>query len=493
MLTVFTDRLAKTCNGQSRRDFLRVGGLTLGSLSLSQLMSLQALGAGQKLEFVRDKAIVLLYLSGGASHIETFDPKMGAASEIRSLTGEVPTRLAGVTFGGTFPGLAARADRLAVVRSFQHPVGDHDAAHVHVLTGGSDTTGKGEKGFSMGSAYARLRGANHPHTGLPTNIFIGEQEVDGQYNRERQRALRGSAPGMLGPSYAPFVHDTVEAKAKTSDRKGRDKEKSAATTKLPARDSLATNMRLNMPADRFDDRRQLLAQLDRLRRDVDASRQIEGVDKFNEQAAQLVLGGAADAFDFRKESKSLISQYDTSDIKIGHKSFRPSTLGQQMLVARRLCEAGAGFVTVHSAGWDMHADGNNPGILKGMDMLGRSLDKAVSAFLDDLVVRGLSDKILLVITGDFGRTPKVNNRGGRDHWARLGTLALAGGGLNMGQVIGQSAKGADVPATDPISTPQLMATIMQTLFDVGQLRLVSGLPRDVAKLVETGEPIRELF
>ena len=119
-----------------------------------------------------------------------------------------------------------------------------------------------------------------------------------------------------------------------------------------------------------------------------------------------------------------------------------------MLLARRLCEAGCGFVTVQSAGWDMHADGNNPGMDRGMEMLGRPLDKAVSAFLEDSKQRGLSDKVLLVITGDFGRTPKINKRGGRDHWANLCTLAFAGGGLKMGQVIGQSDRNAGCrPAT----------------------------------------------
>lgn len=492
MLTIFTDRTARTCNGLTRRDFLRVGGLGLGSLTLAQLLALRATAAAQRIEFVRDRSVVLLYLSGGASHIETFDPKMTAPAEVRSMTGEVPTTLPGVSFGGTFPQLAARAKQLAVVRSFQHPVGDHDAAHVHVLSGGTDVSGKGEKGFSMGACYARVRGTNHPTTGMPTNIFIGETEVDGQYNRERQRALKGSAPGTLGPSFAPFVHQTGDKASEKAERSRKNKNGTPVIA-LPRQDSLATNMRLNMPADRFADRRQLLAQLDRLNRQVDSGGNLEGIDKFNQQAASLVLGGAADAFDFRKESTDLVARYDTSAIKIGHKQFRPSTIGHQMLVARRLCEAGAGFVTVHSAGWDMHADGNNPGILKGMDMLGRSLDTAVSAFLDDIEARGLQDKILLVITGDFGRTPKVNARGGRDHWARLGTLAFAGGGLKMGQVIGQSAKGADIPATDPLTPENLMATVMHTLFDMGQLRLVSGVPREVTKLVEAGKPIPELF
>jgi hypothetical protein len=181
MLTILSSHGGRTCDGLSRRDFLRIGGLTLGGLSLASLLNLKALAANQKIPFVRDKAVVFIYLSGGASHIETFDPKMNAPAEIRSLTGECETNIPGVSFGGTFPGLAARANRLAPVRSFSHPVGDHVAAHVHVLTGGTDPAGKGDKGFSMSSCFAKLRGTNHPTTGLPTTVFMGEQEVVGQY------------------------------------------------------------------------------------------------------------------------------------------------------------------------------------------------------------------------------------------------------------------------------------------------------------------------
>jgi uncharacterized protein (DUF1501 family) len=163
-----------------------------------------------------------------------------------------------------------------------------------------------------------------------------------------------------------------------------------------------------------------------------------------------------------------------------------------MLLARRLCEAGCGFVTVQSAGWDMHADVNNPDMKSGMEMLGPTLDQAASAFLEDVEARGLSEKILLVITGDFGRTPKLNNRGGRDHWANLGTLAFAGGGLKMGQVIGQSTRDAAEPASDPITPQNMMATIMHALFDLGALRVARGLPGDLVTTFDQALPIREL-
>jgi uncharacterized protein (DUF1501 family) len=164
-----------------------------------------------------------------------------------------------------------------------------------------------------------------------------------------------------------------------------------------------------------------------------------------------------------------------------------------MLTARRLIEAGAGFVTVQSAGWDMHADGNNPGVVDGMNMLGPTLDKALSAFLDDLASRGLSEKVLTVVTSDFGRTPTINSRGGRDHWASLGTLAFFGGGLRMGQIIGQSDRQNRAPASAPIGPGNLLATIMHTLFDVGVVRTTRGIPTTLTRVLEDHPPIRELF
>src|SRR5262249_38235242 len=161
----------------------------------------------------------------------------------------------------------------------------------------------------------------------------------------------------------------------------------------------------------------------------------------------------------------------------------------QMLLARRLIESGAGFVTVQSAGWDMHADVNNPGIKPGMEMLGPPLDKALSAFAEDLDRRGLSDKVLVIVTGDFGRTPAINTKGGRDHWANLSTLAFLGGGLRMGQVIGRSDRTNSAPATEPYSAASLMATVMHALFDVAALRVARGLPANLVKLVENGRPI----
>ncbi len=471
----------KHASRPTRRDFLQVGGLGLSGITLSQLLASQAIAKENGSAFIQDKSVILLYLSGGASHIETFDPKMDAPDGTRSVTGAVKTRLPGVTFGGTFPRLAAHADKLAIVRSFSHKVGGHEEAHVHVLSGGTDSVGKQQSGFSMGSCYARLRGTNHPDSGMPTYSLLTEREVDGQYRKEINRATKGSWPGSLGMAYAPFGHEVGWSADSFSGK--------TTENKSP----LSASIKLNVPAEVLENRLALLRSMDRLKQQYSSTPSMAAVDKFTSQAMSLILGTGAEAFNYRKEDPRLVERYDTSHIRIGHKAFRPSTLGKQMLVARRLCEAGCGFVTVHSAGWDMHADGNNPGMAQGMEMLGRTLDQAVSVFLEDVEQRGLSDKILLVITGDFGRTPKVNKKGGRDHWAKLGTLAFAGGGLRMGQVIGQSARKADVPGTRPISPPEMMSTIMNTLFDIGEMRLQQGLPPDLQRLVENGRPIAPLF
>lgn len=465
MLHLSSERSQPDCEGFSRRDFLQAGALGLGGLSLPWLLEQKARASGGP-SFLRDRSVVLLFLSGGASHIETFTPNMTGPAPSRSTTGEVQTTVPGLTFGGTFPMLARHAHQMAIVRSFQHPVGGHVQAIVHVLTGGTDPNGQKQAGFSMGSMYARLRGANHQVTGMPTFALLNSDEVDPQYRNERKRVESASQPGTLGVPYAPFI---------------------------PGSDGPAVeNMQLRMNADRLGDRRALLRELDHLKHQVDRLAAYQGADQFTRQAFDVILGSAAEAFDLSKEDPRLVARYDTSHISVGKKKFRPSQLGKHMLTARRLIEAGCGFVTVHSAGWDMHADSNNPGIVAGMEMLGRPVDKAVSAFLEDLDQRGLLENVLLVITGDFGRTPKVNARGGRDHWPRLCTLAFAGG-FSTGQIVGQSTRNNDAPASDPLTTGHLLSTVMHTLFDIGLVRVARGIPRNLLNELERHPPIPGLF
>ncbi len=464
MLTLVDSKSDSNCSGKSRRDFLCAGSLALGSIALTDSL---VSNDGTNQSFVRDKSVILLYLSGGASHIETFDPKMDAPAGTRSVTGAVQTTIPSVHFGGTFPQLSKHANELAIVKSFQHSIGGHEQAHVHVLSGGTDPRGDQKTGYSMGSLVSRFRGANSPETGFPTYSLLTENEIDGQYRKELSRVRKGSWSGQLGTPYMPFEPG--------------------------AGGSTLSNMKLNIPTDRLGDRNHLLSTLDTWKRLAEKDQKISGTSKFSQQAFDVLFGGSSNALDLSTEDPKLVAAYDTSHIQIGHKKFRKSTLGKQMLLARRLCESGCKFVTVHSAGWDMQADGNNPGMVKGMDMLGRTLDQALSAYLQDVKDRGVDKKILLVVTGDFGRTPKINAKGGRDHWAKLGPLAFAGGGLNMGQVIGSSDSTASQPSSEPITPANLMATLLHTVFDIGKLRLESKFPRPLLQKIDSIQPIDPLF
>jgi Protein of unknown function (DUF1501) len=214
-----------------------------------------------------------------------------------------------------------------------------------------------------------------------------------------------------------------------------------------------------------------------------------------------VLGGVSEAFNLSKEDPRVLASYDTSElIKPSNIDRRwnnynnyvdnAKSLGKLMLLARRLCERGAGFVTVTTNFvWDMHADVNNAPVGEGFGYMGVPLDWALSAFIHDLEVRGLTDKILLVVCGEMGRTPRINNNGGRDHWGNLSPLLLAGGGLRMGQVIGRSTPNGGEPASTPIRPQNLIATIMNQVFDMGEVRLIPGLPREIGQQMPGWEPI----
>jgi hypothetical protein len=456
MLTLQTNQSSRNCEGVTRRQLLRIGGLGLGSLALPALLQAREGGAES---FVRDKSVVLLFLGGGPSQVETFNPNMQEPSPYRSLTGEVKTNVPGIRFGGTFERLAGHADKMLIVRSFRHRDSNHGTAVPYVLSGGNSFSG------GMGTVYSRLRGTNRADTGLPTTALLTAPEI-GRFANPKKRIVAGSQPGDLGAPYAPF----------NPDGDG------------PALD----NMRLNMPADRLGDRRALLGQLDQLKRQMDASGSLAGIDRFRVQAYDLILGAAAEAFDLTKEDPRTVEAYDTGMYRVGEVDVRSCTLGKQMLMARRLVEAGCGFITVQNSGWDMHGGkgNNNMSLASGMQMLGAPLDKAVSAFLTDLKERGLLDKVLLVITGEFGRTPRVNKNAGRDHWSNLCTLALAGGGLPMGGLVGRSSRKNDVPDSEPVGVENLMATIMHTLFDVGRLRIARGIPRQLLAPIERPKPIQ---
>lgn len=438
MLTIRNSRSANSCDGASRRDFLKVGSLAFGGLSLPELLRARAAAAsGTPSPIGKDTSVVLLWLSGGPTHVETFDPKMSAPVENRSTVGAVETNVPGIQLGGVFPRMAQVADKMAFIRSFAHKNSGHGGGTHYVMTGynfsGADQGLKAIKP-SYGAIAAKYRGASNRQTGMPTYVRLGGNGADGA--------------AFLGKAYAPFE------------------------TNGQAR----TNMNLTLDSTRVADRRSLLTNLDRLNREADATGLIQGFDAYEQQAYGLILGAAKNAFDLEKEDRRTIRMYGEDE-----------GLGKQLLQARRLCEAGCGFVTVSYGGWDMHNAVEN-----GMRRRGPVVDRAVAGFVQDCADRGLSDKILLVVTGEFGRTPRVNQRAGRDHWAPLSTLAFAGGGLKMGQVVGESTAKAEVPKSTPIGPQDLMATIFHVL----------GMPRDLhfndpagrpVPMLDGGKPIAELI
>jgi len=257
-------------------------------------------------------------------------------------------------------------------------------------------------------------------------------------------------------------------------------------------------MKLSMSRDRFDDRRSLLRSLDDVRRKFDRVAETSGLNGLQTQALDLIAQGGAEAFDLSKEDPRTIARYDTSGFydpqqwkyeggakernNIPWYTAHTKTLGKELLLARRLCEAGCGFIAIHSEFvWDFHADVNNVAIPEGQKLVISPFDHAVSAFIEDCEARGLSDKILLICAGEMGRTPRINKNGGRDHWGRLAPLMLYGGGITHGQVIGASTRDGG-ESVGPAQTPDdLLATIAHTLFDYGQARLMPELPAEVKR------------
>jgi len=442
--------------GINRRDALRLGGLSLGGMSLGGLLpgmlGAPAAAAEARLPMT-GKSVIYLFMHGGPSQIETFDPKMTAPEGIRSVTGEIATSIPGITFGSTFEKLAALAHRFSVVRSFTTGDGNHDIKPV---------VGRDSGGANLGSYYSQVAGPNDPFTGMPSNAALFPQAVDATTGPGIRDFGDFTATGMLGSATAPFVPG--------------------------AGGQLQQDMELRLTAERLGDRRALLGELDRVRFSLDEGGKLGGLDGIRAQAFSALLGGVAGAFDLSREDERTVARYDTAPLVRPDQISRKwnnynmyvdnaKSLGKLLLLARRLCEAGCGFVTVTTSFvWDMHADVNNAGVAEGMRYMGTPFDHAVSAFLEDVESRGLSDRILLVCSGEMGRTPQVNAAGGRDHWGALAPLLLSGGGLPPGRVVGQSTRNAGEPQTEPVRISHLVATILQTLFDAGELRITRGVP-----------------
>lgn len=444
MLTLGTDR------GMHRRDFLTLGSLALSGLSLPSLLAARAHAAGSS-KLLTGRSVIFLFLQGGPSQYETFDPKPELPDSMRTVTDLTSTSVPGLQFGSRLPRLAKLAHRFNVVRSFQTNNGGHNIQPI---------VSPASLNANIGCLYSRVAGATRPESGMPTNSVVFADAVDSTVLKGKARGDI-SATGALGAVHAPFIPG--------------------------AGGQLQRNLRLNLPADRLAERTELLAQVDALAQQIEAADEFQAIDQLQKQAYRVLLsGGVADALDLSKEDSGTRERYDTSEftrpdgwkkVNRGQKGMYngyAQALGKQLLLARRLCEAGCGYVTIHAGYdgvWDWHADGNNLNAVEGAEACIPAFDHALAAFIEDCDARGLADKILLVATGEMGRTPKLNTRGGRDHWAKLAPLVLYGGGIAGGQVIGRSTRDGGEPSSDPINPKHLISTILRSLFHAGQLRL----------------------
>jgi uncharacterized protein (DUF1501 family) len=410
---------ARTCEGVSRRSFLKIGALGLGGLALPDLLRLRAAATTAGRE-VADTAVILLWLDGGPSQFETYDPKPEAPAEYRGPFRAIRTRVPGINLCELLPRHAQAADKFAIIRSVAHRESGHGSAIKNLNTGYLHPPGTNEGRFlypGVGAVVAKVReGARRslPHyVCVPTaGIFKGD--------------IGGGV--YLGSAFDPFAANPNDG---------------AGALRVPAELSLS----------RLQNRRALLSSLDRLRRDADSSGMMEGMDSFTRQAFEMVTGPAArTALDLSREPASVRDRYGRSTIGRG-----PSW-GQSCLLARRLVEAGVSFVAVGLGGWDDHGEG----LRRNLPQRAAVYDTAVTALIADLAARGLDRKVVVLAWGEFGRTPRLN-RGGRDHWPSSMSVLWVGGGARMGQVIGSTNARGERPQDRPLHPNDVLASLYRHL------------------------------
>ncbi|MFK8112893.1 MAG: DUF1501 domain-containing protein [Rubripirellula sp.] len=410
------------CDGFQRRDLMRVGGLTALGLQLSDFFQLQRAMAATGLPTAKAKACILIWLDGGPSHLETFDPKPESPAEVRGPLETIATKIPGVRFSECLPKTAAMADKLTIIRSMTSPLGEHNFGTHYMMTGYKPTPVLQYPTFGAVLAHSR-RQSNV----LPPHIAVPDFRVGGS---------KLSGAGYLPAATRPF---SVGGNPSKPDFKVRD---------LDSYPGLSLT--------RSDRRRHFVAALDDFNRGTDASK-VMSADPDLERAYNLIASEEAkQAFDLLDEP---------SDVR---RNYGSKTIGQSCLLARRLVERGVPFVTVNDRGWDTHEnlytrlkDGYTGA--KAPVGLIPSLDLAFSGLVQDLEQRGMLEETLVVVMGEFGRTPKLNSRGGRDHWPRVFSVAMAGGGVPGGQVIGSSDSVGEGPRDRPVTPSDLSATIYSLL------------------------------
>jgi hypothetical protein len=435
------------CDGVNRREFLRLGALGLGGLTLADLLRQQARAqdAGQP---TKPKSVIYVVLGGGPSHIDMWDLKPDAPDEYRGPFRPIATRLPGVQICEHMPLQTGMMHQLALLRGIRSVENDHFLSEVYA--GLPRTAGRRP---AFGSVVSRLAGNR---TAVPTYVSLDRATTD-EFEYEK--------PFYAGSGHAPF---------------------------RPFGEALQD---LTPVADlnRLQERRALLRTFDTMRRDLDAADAFSGMDRFQAQALEMITSPRVrDAFDLSKEPRRLLDSYGAG--RYPHQTFKTIFYpwdGRKFLLARRLVEAGVRVVTLRVAEWDHHSSANGD-IFLALRCLMPLLDRSLAALVGDLQARGLDDDVLVVVLGEFGRTPRIAQPGpGREHWADAGCAVLFGGGLQMGQVIGETDSRAERSRSGNITFENIIATVYHVLgVDVrAQLLDYNGRPQN---LLNDREPIREL-
>jgi hypothetical protein len=440
-----------------RRSFLRAGVLGAAGLSLGQLLRTEARASTAPARAGRLPSVIILWMRGGPSHHDMWDPKPAAPAEFRGEFGTIPTKVPGIILSDLMPLCAKVMDRWSIIRSLNHHDAGHSTGDQICFTGYNAGPNPDENIYpSCGSIVSKQLGDTNPR--LPAYVMI-------------PRLLPGAGSAYLGVAHKPF--ETLADPAVPGP------------FRLP---NFALPSGVTM--ERLGDRRALLRGFDVLRRDVDASGQLGAMDRFEQRAWEMVTSREArDAFDLDREPAPVRERYGfmpAFDPKASNRCGAPAW-SQRILLARRLVEAGVRLVTVDLRWWDTHVKGFES--LK-LGFLPR-FDRAYSALIEDLDQRGLLSSTLVVAWGEFGRTPRVNNDAGRDHYPNVFSAALAGGPVKGGRVVGESdAKGA-FPKTNPKSPQDVLATMYRHLGvdTTAQYSDASGRPHPV---LPSGKPIEEL-
>lgn len=441
MLTLHSAQ-QRFCDGVSRRQFLQIGGLAMGGLTLPNLLRAEAQAGVRN----SHKSVIMVYLSGGLAHQDSFDLKPDAPAEVRGEFNPIDTNVSGIRIGELLPKMAATMDKVALIRSLVGLRDEHTS--FQNLTGYGMNESQRDGRPNLGSVVARVQGATDPVVPPFVDLFPTMQH----------KPYNSPGPGMLSQNFSSVTADG----------------ENLASMKL----------RFVSPAQ-LEDRKRLLATLDGYRRDVD-SLDLSRADSMYSRAFDVLTSSKlVKALDVEDEEPAVRERYGRGSPK--HLGDGAPLWNDQLLMARRLVEAGVRCVTVAFGFWDTH--GNN---FKTLRKQLPTFDQGISALVQDIYQRGLDKDVTVVVWGEFGRTPKINKQAGRDHWARVNGALLAGGGMRVGQVIGSTDKLADSAQDRPVHYQDVLATIYHNLGIDPHLLVRDISERPVPILPGTVQPIREL-